>query len=211
TSFANATSVQLNGHSVGTFTIVSGTQISFSVLWSATSGPVTVINTDGQTTTTGSFTVTLGIVASNPTPAPGSALAINGTAFGASEPIDIYFDTTDIRLAITNSSGDTSISVTVPLSATPGTHYFTVVGRRTSLAAQASVTVRTNWGQFQNGPLHQSVNPLENVLSAANVAGLQQDWAAANGSPGTASPVIAAGNAYVGTSSSTLAGVNATT
>ncbi len=211
TGFANATSVQLNGHSVGSFTIVSSTQLSFNVLWSATSGPITVINTDGQATTTSNFTVTLGIVASNPTPAPGSELAVNGTAFGSGEPIDIYFDTNDIKLAVANSNGDISVAVYIPLSATPGAHYFTAVGRRTFLAAQYPVTVRTNWGSFQNGALHQSVNPVENVLSASNVSGLQQDWAFAGTAAGTESPVISGGTAFIASSSGVMTAVNPTT
>lgn len=77
---------------------------------------------------------------------------VGGTGFGASEPVDIYFDTTDLALAMTDPGGSfTGLQLIVPASAVPGTHTITGVGRNSGLTAQTSFLVRTNWTQFRRG------------------------------------------------------------
>jgi hypothetical protein len=47
------------------------------------------------------------VVTRNPTTGPPTT--VSGTGFGASETVDVYFDTTDIRLTSTSASGTGSL------------------------------------------------------------------------------------------------------
>ena len=105
---------------------------------------------------------------------PTSKTTVGGTGFGASEPVDIYFDTTDLALATTDPGGSFSgIHLIVPGSAVPGTHTITGVGRNSGLTAQTNFLVRTNWAQFRRGHFHHGYNPTENVLNVRNLGSMQ--------------------------------------
>jgi eukaryotic-like serine/threonine-protein kinase len=108
---------------------------------------------------------------------PGSSMTVSGAGFGAHQAVDLYFDRSDKVLASTNDKGAFSgLALRVPSSALPGTHYITAVQRHTARSAQAKFVVNTNWVQDGFSASHAGFNPYENVLSAANVAGLQLDW-----------------------------------
>lgn len=125
-------------------------------------------------------------------------MTVKGTGFGAYEPVDVYFDVTDLCLAIADAAGGFSCPLKVPREAIPGTHWVTAVGRRLLAGAQKSFTVRTNWTQFRYGPKHQGCNPYENVLSPSSVAGLNEAWQYSTGSGVLSSPAVANGVVYVG-------------
>jgi outer membrane protein assembly factor BamB len=140
---------------------------------------------------------------------PSSTTNVNGTAFGTSEVVDIYFDTTDEELAVTNSSGSfASTPIAVSASALPGTHYITAIGRHSGLAAQGKFTVQTNWAQFHYGVQQKGYNPYENVLSTETVTtppsgasprtveGLDLAWVFPVNSP--SSPTVFGKNVYLG-------------
>lgn len=108
---------------------------------------------------------------------PSTSTNASGTGFGATEAVDLYFDTTDEALVVTNASGAfASTALAVPAAAPPGTHWITAVGRHSGLAAQVSFTVRTDWAQQGYGAANKAFNPYENVLSPQNVAALGQVW-----------------------------------
>src|SRR3954452_11350968 len=86
------------------------------------------------------------VTASPTSHSPTLKLSVNGTGFGTTEAADVYFDTVDNALTTTDGAGTSApATVTVPASAVPGTHWVTVIGRHSGLAAQASVKVTTNW------------------------------------------------------------------
>jgi hypothetical protein len=61
---------------------------------------------------------------------PTTNVLVSGSGFPAFAAIDIYFDTTDLALAVTGSTGSFSkIAIQVPASALPGTHMVTAVAR----------------------------------------------------------------------------------
>jgi outer membrane protein assembly factor BamB len=200
TNFVSVTAVELNGHSLpnGYYTVESSTQIKATLPWSASSGPFTVVTTGGSATSSGTFTVTNGIALSASVAPPGGEVAVNGTAFGASEVVDLYLDTLDVRLIATLSTGDFSTAFIVPTSTTPGTHYFTAIGRRTGLVQQINFTVRSDWAQFHNGPLHKGFNQLENVLNPTTVQSIDRQWSYTTGSSVYSSPAVANGVLYIG-------------
>ena len=157
-------------------------------------------------------TTTPTIVVSPSTGPPGSAVNVSGTGFGPSERVDLYFDTTDLALAETGAAGSFGpVSITVPGSAVPGTHTVSAEGRQSGAFAQASFTVNTNWTQFRYSALHKGANPVENVLSPANVSAIDRDWSFTTGGSVSSSPAVVNGVVYVGSDDTNLYAVNAAT
>ena len=116
---------------------------------------------------------------------PTTTVLVSGGGFDPYSAVDIYFDTTDLALATTNGAGvfglvagssQSGISLQVPASAVPGTHWITAVERYGSKAAQKSFVVQTDWAQYRFSPNHKGVNPYENVLSPATVGNLDLHW-----------------------------------
>src|ERR1051326_5481109 len=109
---------------------------------------------------------------------PTSNILVSGSGFAASTAIDIYFDSIDLTLAVTNSTGSfTNIAIEAPSDSAPGNHWVTGVARGSSgSAAQAPFLVRTNWMSFQYSSRHKGFNPYENVLGPGNVGSIDVDW-----------------------------------
>jgi eukaryotic-like serine/threonine-protein kinase len=121
-------------------------------------------------------------------------VTVSGTGFGAGEGVDVFFDTIDAALAGSDGTGNLGpISVTVPASATPGTHWISAQGRQSGLFAQTAFTVVTEWPQFGNGPEHHAHNGTENELFPWNISGMDLNWSFAtfNFPAGLSSPAVA--------------------
>jgi outer membrane protein assembly factor BamB len=144
---------------------------------------------------------------------PTTMLQVSGAGFPVTTAVDIYFDTTDVALAVTNSTGAFSgITIQAPTSAVPGTHWVSAVARGTSgTAAQSSFTVQTNYTQFHYSQLHKGKNPYENVLSTTNVGSIDVDWSYATLGAITSSPAVSGGTLFVGSADDDLYAINATT
>jgi outer membrane protein assembly factor BamB len=110
----------------------------------------------------------------------------------------VYVDTVDTLLLVSSATGTFSGSVTIPATASPGTHYITAIGRKSGDAAQKAFTVSTNWSGFHFGTGRKGFNPYENVIDAANVSDLDIAWQATTGSYIFSSPAVANGVVYVG-------------
>jgi outer membrane protein assembly factor BamB len=142
---------------------------------------------------------------------PSANTQVTGSGFGASEAVDVYFDTTDEAIVVTNASGGFGIKVPVPANATPGAHYITAVGRRDGLAAQKLFSVSTDWAQFHFDQQRKGLNPYENVLAPGNVADLDLDWTFPTGNVVGSTPAVVRGILYVGSSDDNIYAINATT
>jgi len=129
---------------------------------------------------------------------PNHKITVSGSGFRASELVDLYFDTTDLEPARADSVGVFSKPLTIPETAVPGKHTVSATGRKSGRTARTTFLVRTDWRQFRHGPLHDSYNPDENVLSASNASSLQLLWKTSTGGY-VSSPVVADGKVYVGT------------
>lgn len=130
------------------------------------------------------------------TPHPDSSVALSGAGFAANEAVDIYLDTTDTLLLVSSASGAVSGSITVPDSASPGTHFATAIGRRSGDAAQIAFTVTTPWKEFGFGSGHANFNAYENTINTGNVASLGARWSK-NTRSTLSSPVIVNGKLYI--------------
>ena len=143
---------------------------------------------------------------------PKQQLIVGGSDFNANEAVDVYFDTTDLALAVTDLAGKFSIKIKVPVSALPGDHWVTAIGRKSGLAGQRSFKVRANWPQFRNVVRHSGYNPTENVINANNACELNLVWVVATGHPiDISSPAVAGGIVYVGSWGAKLYAFDATT
>ena len=134
--------------------------------------------------------------ASNP---PNTTIFVSGGGFSAGADVDIYFDTTDLALAVTDDTGSFSrIALHVPASALPGEHMVSAKDRSTGASAQTPFRVDTRWAQFRKRPSHDGHNFGENVLSPATVGGLSLLWKYTTDGNVVSSPAVANGVVYVG-------------
>jgi eukaryotic-like serine/threonine-protein kinase len=131
---------------------------------------------------------------------PTTTVTVAGTGFSASALVDIYFDTTDLCLAVASDAGAISCVIKVPKDAQPQTHYISAIQRNTGTGAQKSFQVRTDWAQFHGRDAkHTGFNPYENTLNTSNVAGLDILWQAPIGASGTnGTPVVSGSKVYIG-------------
>ncbi len=136
---------------------------------------------------------------------PTSQAEVVGNGFDPNATLDLYFDSTDVGLVVTDNEGSFGLAlkaptlrqsggaILIPKDAVPGTHTITAVERITQLQAQVAFTVRSDWPQFQFEPDHTGLNPYENVLSTDNVGNLTLRWLGI----GIGIPVVADGVLYV--------------
>jgi len=136
---------------------------------------------------------------------PTSAVTVRGGGFSASETVTLTFDSQQLRTVVADGTGGFVTSVTVPKTATPGSHVVTATGQTSGLLAQSPFTVRTDWTQFRFNANHTGVQPFENVLNASDVPSLQLAWQAQLGAlVDYSSPAVVSGVAYIGSSDGRL-------
>ena len=155
----------------------------------------------------------------NPTAGPPTTtVLVQGNGFDPYAAVDIYFDLTDLALTVTNGGGSFGggalqggIPVPVPKDAAQGTHWITAVERYGIKAAQTKFVVGTDWAQFHYSPDHQGFNPYETVLSPDTVGNLSPRWKYTTANEVYASPAVAHGVVYVGSTDSNLYALNGST
>jgi outer membrane protein assembly factor BamB len=131
---------------------------------------------------------------------PTSKILVSGGGFEPNVGVDIFFDTKDRALVVTNGEGEFhDAGIFAPRSARPGEHWVTALERNNDKGAQEPFLVQTDWGEFHFDADGTRLNPFENVLNTKSVAGLDLNWSykapAANSSPTVANGVV-----YVGSS-----------
>jgi outer membrane protein assembly factor BamB len=211
--FTRVTAVRFGGVAAA-FRVRSRSRITAAVpAMPSAAERVTVTTRAGTAKSRTRFAVTPRVVLSPAGGPPGSEVTVSGTGFGATEGADIFVGTADEALAGTGPTGNFGpIRVTIPASAVPGTAWISAEGRHTRLFAQAAFTVNTNWAQYRYSGTRTGDNPFENVLSATDVARLGLDWTFTTASTDSlASPVVANGVVYAGSSSGRLYAMNAAT
>jgi outer membrane protein assembly factor BamB len=211
TGFAYPCSVAF-GTVMATCTVASATMITTTVPAGAVSSEISVTMGSTKVTTTSNFVVTLGIALSSATGPPGSTISVYGSGFDASEVVDLYVGSTDEALAVTNPKGDFSLAgLTIPTTAQPGEAWITANGRHSSLGAQTSFDVNTNWTQFGFGASGQRFNPYENTVGRTAAPSLGLLWSYATDNDVVSSPAIVNGVVYVGSNDGNVYAINAST
>ncbi len=130
---------------------------------------------------------------------PTTSTHLRGRGFGATETIDVTFDGSNLRHAVTGPDGTFLTRITIPASALPGPHRIRAAGESSGRSARTSFTVRTDWPRFHFDNDSTGHNPYENVLDTSNVTGLQALWnEPISGQVIDSSPAVANGTLYVG-------------
>src|SRR5579864_8734166 len=132
---------------------------------------------------------------------PTSKILVSGRGFEPNVGVDIFFDTRDKALVVTNEKGDFhDAGIYAPPSARPGEHWVTALERNNDKGAQKPFLVQTDWSQFRFSPEHHAANPFENVLDPHTVGGLGVKWIYnTQNRYAWGSPIVVAGMAYVAT------------
>ena len=142
---------------------------------------------------------------------PAAKVRVDGSGYAANEDVDVYWDTTDVLLAVTNSTGSFSWhNFQVPVNATPGQHWVTATGRTSGDTAQVAFTVSTKWAEHGFTPSGRRNNPWENVISAANVNTLDVAWTVQTNGIVASSAAYRKGVVYIGSLDGNLYAVKAT-
>jgi hypothetical protein len=209
TGFSGATSVTFDGVAAG-YAVKSATLINASVPATGT-GAIAVTTASGTGTSSSSFTVTPSLSLSTSSGHESLAVTVTGAGFAPYNLIDVYFDTTDEVLAVSNSLGVVSIAFQIPATAQPGTHWITLGARASGIGAQHAFTVNTDWAMQGFNPSGRGANPFENTLFNTNVIQLTESWSQTiGGYPDTATIVEAGGNLYASSADDTISAYSAT-
>jgi hypothetical protein len=124
---------------------------------------------------------------------PTTKVVVTGSGFGPFMPVDIYFDSGDLCLAIANGAGAVSCAIKVPKDAQPQGHWITAL-QRGGQGAQKLFTVRTDMAQFHGRhAAHNGLNPFENTLNVNNAGDLDTLWSQPIGPLGTYGSAVVAG------------------
>jgi hypothetical protein len=188
TGFTGASSVTFDG-TAASFSVKSATQIVATVPATGT-GPISVTAAGATGASTAAFTLSPGLETSPNSGHESLAVTVIGAGFAPYTAADVYFDTTDIALAVSNSLGVISIPFQVPITAQPGGHWVTLVARVSGIAAQHSFTVNNNWSMQGNTPSGLGFNPYENTLFNGDVGQLAAFWTQPDGGFANVSPII---------------------
>jgi outer membrane protein assembly factor BamB len=129
---------------------------------------------------------------------PTSKILVSGSGFAPNVGVDIYFDTKDEALVVTNNEGEFhNAAAYAPREALPGEHWVTVLRRHTENGDQEPFVVNTNWPQFNFDSSHRGVNSYENVLNQETVTQLKMDYEYATGSAIQSGPSFVNGVVYL--------------
>jgi IPT/TIG domain/PQQ-like domain len=197
TALTTPTAVKFDGISAA-FTGSTATSLTATAPATGT-GPITITTAGGTATSAGSFAVTPSATLSPASGHPNVEVTVTGAGFTPYASVDVYFDTTDAALAVSNGLGVVSIAVQVPTASQPGSHWITLDERANHFAAQQPFTVGTNWVMDGFTPGNSGLNPFENTLNTGNVAGLTMAWGAAIAELANPAPMVEInGDLFVG-------------
>ena len=125
---------------------------------------------------------------------PTSKILVSGTGFEPNVGVDIFFDTKDETLVVTNGKGEFhDAAAYAPREVLPGEHWVTALERNNDEGDQEPFVVFTDWSQYHFDAARTGSNPYENVLNKHTVGGLQLRWE----SDGQW-PAVSNGRVYVG-------------
>ena len=155
----------------------TATTLKTTVPAGAGTGAIKVTNSGGSSASPTAFGVKLGITISSAYVQPGGTLLVSGSGFSHGRAVELYLDTTLVRLVGADTKGAfVNAQLPVAKSTDAWGHWISAVDRATASVAQQPVTVFTNWPQFRGGPAHHGRNPLETTLSTGNVGDVDEAW-----------------------------------
>ena len=158
------------------------------------------------------YTVTPGAVATPAVAHPGANITVTASGMDPYSSMDVFFDNTDVALAVSNGSGIASLTVAVPANATPIKHWITFDERSGHKAVQAPVTINSDWLQANYNYNAAGYNPYEGALDSNTVPNLNPLWVKPNGGYSNQEPLVEAnGTVFVSDTSGNISAYSATT
>jgi len=152
------------------------------------------------------------ITLSKKTGPPTSKILVSGSGFEPNVGVDIYFDTRDETLVVTDGNGDfQDAKIHAPQSALPGEHWVTALERNNDKGDQEPFVVFTNWPQWHFSPDNDGLNGYENMLSPLTVGNLTKRWSRSGGYSVFWNPAVVDGVVYTGSTDFNLYAVKADT
>jgi len=138
------------------------------------------------------------ITLSTKTGPPTSRILVSGRGFKPNVGVDIFFDTKDKALVVTNGRGEFhDAGIHAPRSARPGQHWIAALERNDDKGAREPFLVTTDWPGWLFDSSMTGFNPYENVLNSANVSNLRLRWSFSPTKTYAEPPVLAGGRIYV--------------
>src|ERR1700674_1365913 len=143
---------------------------------------------------------------------PTSKILVSGGGFKPNVGVDIFFDTKDKALVVTNGEGEfRNAGIYAPRRARPGEHWVTALERNNDKGAQEPFVVQTNWSQLGFDADGTRLNAYENVLNPKAAGSLDLNWSYTTGSGVFSSPAVVNGVVYFGSGDSNVYALNAHT
>jgi outer membrane protein assembly factor BamB len=142
---------------------------------------------------------------------PTSKILVSGRGFEPNVGVDIFFDTKDKALVVTNGKGEFhDAGIHASRSARPGKHWVTALERNNDKGAQKPFLVQTDWSEFHFDADGTRLNPYENVLDRRTVRDLGLRWKKyLTGTYEISSPAVVNGIVYTGSDSDYVYAFNA--
>ncbi len=151
------------------------------------------------------------IILSKKSGPPTSGILVSGRGFEANVGVDIFFDTKDEALVVTNGRGEfDKAGIHAPRSAHPGNHWITALERNNDKGAQEKFLVQTDWSQFHFDAHGTRLNPYENVLNVGTVGSIDLKWSHREGRIDSAAAIVQ-GVIYFGSDDWNVYALNAST
>ena len=130
---------------------------------------------------------------------PTSKILVSGRGFEPNVGVDVFFDTKDKALVVTNGKGEFhDVGIYAPRSARPGEHWITALERNNDKGAQQLFLIQTDWAQGRFDVSLTGTNPYENVLNKRTVGNLALHWTYPNGHRISGCPAVKGGVVYIG-------------
>lgn len=188
TAFTGASSTTIGGVAAA-YRVPTATQV-VATEPATVSGKIVVVTPGGTATSSAVFTVTPGALASPSYTHPGANITVTASGMDPYTSMDVFFDTTDVALTTSNSSGIATLTIGVPSNAAPIKHWVTFDERSNHKAVQTAVTINTDWLQANYTFSATGYNPYEGTLDSTSVPDLDQLWTATNDIYGNTLPMV---------------------
>jgi outer membrane protein assembly factor BamB len=142
---------------------------------------------------------------------PQTKVTVTVTGFAPGKFVDVYFDTTDQCLVLTNATGKGSCSFKAP-AAPSKAYWISAVVRSTGTGLQKTFTIRSDWPHPHGlTASDDGFNRWESTLTPQNVGALDLAWTVLPTKSLQTTPVVYGGRIYVTSATGKLYAFNATT
>ncbi len=145
--------------------------------------------------------------------APGATFTVSASAYAPGETVAYSIQGVNVGSGVAAANGTVPpVTITVPISNAFGLTTLAGTGQTSGLSSTASFNISNLWGEAGYGATRTDYEPNDNVLAqtlqATSHGYVSRAWYFNSGAPVNASPVVAAGTAYVGNDAGQFAAID---